>query len=207
MRTLVLVLALAALAVASSAVAASPAAKPAPKAEAKPAAKPDAKPAATATKPAPAAPTAPPGLKIAKFDARDPDSIVALLAALDAKAKVSRIEAGQAFLEVTTPGGGFGAQMIGCDAKGKACRAIALFTAYEKKGVTLADINDFNRSQLACRGILSPDGRPSVMYATLVNLRMTADEMKQHMGAWQGCLTSFSEFTRDPVAFLSQPHT
>jgi hypothetical protein len=202
MRTLVL--ALAALAVASTAQAASPAAKPAPKAEAKPAAKPDAKPATTAAKPAPAAP---PGLKIAKFDARDPDSIVALLAALDAKAKVSRIENGQAFLEVTTPGGGFGAQMIGCDAKGKACHAIALFTAYEKKGVTLADINDFNRSQLACRGILAPDGRPSVMYATLVNLRMTAEEMKQHMGAWQGCLTSFSEFTRDPVAFLSQPHT
>lgn len=193
MRTLVL--ALAALAAASSAPAATPAAKPVAKAEAKPAAKPDAKPAAPA------------GPKIAKFDARDPDSIVALLAALDAKAKVSRIENGQAFLEISTPGGGFGAQMIGCDAKGKACHAMALFTAYEKKGVTLADINDFNRSQLACRGILSPDGRPSVMYATLVNLRMTADEMKQHIGAWQGCLTSFSEFTRDPVGFLSQPHS
>lgn len=197
MRTLAL--SLAALAVASTAQAATPPAKPV--------AKPDAKLAAAAAKPAPAAPTAPAGLKIAKFDARDPDSIVALLAALDAKAKVTRIENNQAFLAISTPGGDFGAQMIGCDAKGKACRAIALFTAYEKKGVTLADINDFNRSQLACRGILAPDGRPSVMYATLVNLRMTAEEMKQHIGAWQGCLTSFSEFTRDPVSFLSQPHT
>jgi hypothetical protein len=45
------------------------------------------------------------------------------------------------------------------------------------------------------------------MYPVLVNARMTADETRQHLGVWQGCLASFSEFTRDPVAFLSVPHT
>ncbi|HEX5377240.1 MAG TPA: YbjN domain-containing protein [Phenylobacterium sp.] len=182
MRSLVAVLA--AAAIASTAQAAAPA-----------------KPAAAA-KPAGAAQP----LKIANFDARDPDKMIALLTALGAQAKVTGRESGQVFLAVVTPGGEFGAQMIGCDGGGKACHAIALFSTYEKKGATLAQINDFNRSQLACRGILTPDGRPSVMYSTLVNLRMTADETRQHIGVWQGCLTGFSEFTTDPIDFLSRPH-
>lgn len=166
------------------------------------AAKPPAKPAAAAAKPAATA-AAP---KIANFDARNPDSIIALLATVNAKATIAKSENGQVFLNIATQGGGFGAQMIGCDPAGKACHAIALFTAYEKKGATLEQINDFNRSQLACRGILAPDGRPSVMYSTLVNLRMPADETRMHLGVWQGCLVGFSDFLKDPAAFLSKPH-
>lgn len=165
--------------------------------------------AAPAAKPAaatPAKPAAAAGLKIPNFDARNPDSIVTLLGLLNAKATVAKAENGQVFLNITTEGGGFGAQMIGCDATGKACHAMALFTVYEKKGATLAQINDFNRSQLACRGILAPDGRASVMYSTMVNQRMGADETRLHLGVWQGCLVGFSEFLKDPVAFLSKPH-
>lgn len=196
-----LVTALAALAVATSAQAAA-AAKPA----AKPTVSAPAKPAAGKASPAKAATGAPP-LKIANFDARDPDSIVALIAALGAKATITKNQDSQVFLTITTPGGDFGAQMIGCDAKGKACHALALFTAFERKGPTLAQINDFNRAQLACRGILTPDGRPSVMYSTLLTLRAPAEEMRQHMGVWQGCLNGFAEFARDPDAYLSKPHT
>jgi hypothetical protein len=208
MRTLVL--ALAALSLAASAHAAAPAAKteakPPAKAAAKPASKPaaPAKPAATATKPA-AGVT--PALKVANFDARDPDRVIALLAALGAKGAVTKSENGQVFLNIATPGGDFGAQMIGCDGKGKACTGLAFFTAFDRKGPNLAQINDFNRAQFACRGFMNPAGQPGVMYATLVNLRMTADETRQHLGVWQGCLASFSDFTRDPVAFLSVPHT
>lgn len=192
-----LVTALAALALASSAQAADAPAKPA------------AKPAApAAAKPAPTKPGAgAPPLKIANFDARDPASIVALVAALGAKATITKNQDGQVFLTIATPGGDFGAQMIGCDDKGKACHAMAMFTAFERKGPTLAQINDFNRAQMSCRGILTPDGRPSVMYSTLLTLRATAEEMRQHMGVWQGCLNGFAEFARDPEAYLSRPHT
>jgi hypothetical protein len=205
MRTLVL--ALAALSLAASAHAAAPAAKAEAKPPAKAATKPGPKPAEptkTAAKPAAGAA---PALKVANFDARDPDRIIALLAALGAKGAVTKSENGQVFLNIATPGGDFGAQMIGCDPKGKTCTGLAFFTAFDRKGPNLAQINDFNRAQFACRGFMNPAGQPGVMYATLVNPRMTADETRQHLGVWQGCLASFSDFTRDPIAFLSVPHT
>ena len=101
------------------------------------------------------------------FDVRDPASLITLLKTMDAKAEVARTEAAAVFLNVTTPGGDFGAQYVDCDAKGKACRAF-----------------------------LSDDGKPNLAYATLVNLRMTAEEVKQHVGVWQGCLGSFGAFTK-----------
>jgi hypothetical protein len=202
MRTLVL--ALAALSLTASAHAAAPAAKPEAKPPAKATAKPASKPATTTAKPAPGAASA---LKVANFDARDPDRVIALLAALGATGVVTKSENGQVFMNIATPGGDFGAQMIGCDGKAKACTGLAFFTAFDRKGPNLAQINDYNRAQFACRGFMNPAGQPGVMYATLVNLRMTADETRQHLGVWQGCLASFSEFTRDPVAFLSVPHT
>lgn len=200
----ILVLALAALSLAVPAAAATPPKSPA-KAETKAASKSTPKPAApAAAKPAAGAAPAP---KIANFDARDPDRIIALLAAAGAKAAVTRTENGQVFLSIVTPAGEFGAQMIGCDGKGKACAGLAFSTVFERKGPTLAQINDFNRAQFACRGFMNPAGQPGVMYPTLVNQRMTADETRQHLGVWLGCLSSYSEFTRDPIAFLSVPHT
>ena len=148
----------------------------------------------------------PPPSKPAPFDARDPAAMVALITGMKAQASIAKSEGGEVVLSVTTSNGGFGAQMIGCDALGKACHAMALFTSYEKKGVSLEQINDFNRAQFACRGVLAPDGRPGVMYSTLINFRMTEEETKQHFGVWQGCLKSFEAFSRDPAAFLSKPH-
>lgn len=147
----------------------------------------------------------PPPAKAAVFDARRPGDVVALLGTLDAKAEVARKADGQVFLTVTTPGGDFGAQMVGCDETFTTCRAIALFSAFSRRGVNMAQINDYNRSQLTCRGIMTPSGDPSVMYAVLLNGRMTRDEMREHVGVWQGCLTGFGEFIQDPIGFLSRP--
>lgn len=130
------------------------------------------------------------------FDVRDPTSLITLLKTMDAKAKVARTEATVVFVNVTTPGGDFGAQYVDCDAKGKACRGLVFSTAFSAKGVTLKQINDFNKGQVACRAFISDDGKPNVAYATLVNLRMTAEEVKQHVGVWQGCLASFGAFTK-----------
>ena len=152
---------------------------------------------AAAAKPAPA--------KVPAFDARRPADVIAVLGAMEAKAEILRKDQGQIFMKVTTPGGGFGAQMVGCDEAFTACKAIALFSAFSRKGVNLAQINDYNRSQLTCRGIMTPSGEPSVMYAALLNGRMTRDEVREHVGVWQGCLTGFGEFIQDPIGFLSRP--
>ena len=161
-----------ALACAAPAFAAEPA-KPAPKAAAKPAA----------------------------FDARDPAALVGLLASMDAKATVLGANDGVVVLDIATPGGRFGAQFVDCDAGGKACGMVAFSTAFDRRGANLAQINVFNRSQVACRGYLTDDGRANVMYGAMLSARTNAAEMKQHLGIWQGCLSTFGRFNRDPAAF------
>ncbi len=156
--------------------------------------------------PALAATAKPAPVKVEHLDARSPASLIALLGTMNAKAEITRQDADQIFLVISTSGGKFGAQMVNCDASGATCQGLALFSTFDLKGPNLAEINDFNRSQLACRGILTPEGKPSVMYSTLLNGRMTREDMQTHIGVWQGCLASFGEFTRDPIAFLSKPH-
>ena len=168
-----------ALACAAPAFAAEPA-KPAPK----PGAKPAPKPAGGA------------------FDARDPAALIGLLASMDAKATVLGANDGVVVLDIATPGGRFGAQFVDCDAGGKACGMVAFSTAFDRRGANLAQINVFNRSQVACRGYLTDDGRANVMYGAMVTARTNAAEMKQHLGVWQGCLSTFGRFNREPQAFL-----
>jgi hypothetical protein len=176
---------------AALALAAAPAAAQT-KAPAKPAAKQAAKPAAG--RPAP---------KIA-FDARDPQALVTLLAGMQAKATVKSKTPTSVSLDVATPGGGFGAQFVDCDASGKGCQGVAFSTAFQRTGVTLAHVNMFNRTQIACRAYLTDDNRPNVMYSAMITSRLSSDEMKQHIGVWQGCLALFNEFTADPVRFLAR---
>ncbi|OYU71034.1 MAG: hypothetical protein CFE28_14170 [Alphaproteobacteria bacterium PA2] len=140
------------------------------------------------------------------FYATNPADIIALFSTMGAKATQAKSEDGMVFLDVTAPGAAFGVQMIGCDSKGRTCRAMALFSVFDKPGISLAQINDFNRSQFACRGVLTPDGQPSVMYAALVDARLNQDQTRAHLGVWQGCLKGFGEFVADPVEFLSKPH-
>lgn len=138
------------------------------------------------------------------FDARDPDALVSLLAAMDAKAEVTGKTDSSVALKVATPGGGFGAQFVDCDAKGKACKGLAFSTGFERKGATLAQLNIFNRSQIACRGFLTDDGKSHVMYSAMLTGRLTSEEMRQHIGVWQGCLGLFGQFNADPVGYISR---
>ena len=155
--------------------------------------------AASAAAPPPAKPPA----KAASFDARDPAALIGLLKSTGAQAEVMRASAEEVVLKVETPGGGFGIQYVDCGGQRRACRALAFSTAFERKSVSLAQINDFNRGQIACRGFLAEDGAPNIAYAALLSQRMSAEELKLHVGAWQGCLATFSDFTRDPTAFLA----
>ena len=192
------------LTLAASSALAAPAAKPV----AKPPAAPSTATEPKAASPKPTATTAakPTKAKAGPFNASNPADIIARLSTMGAKATQARSEDGMVFLDVTAPGTSFGVQMIGCDPKGTACHAMALFTVFDKAGITLAQLNDFNRSQFACRGLLTPDGHPSVMYAALVDGRINQDQTKAHLGVWQGCLKGFGDFVADPVEFLSKPH-
>lgn len=156
----------------------------------------------TAALAAPAKP-APAAAKAASFDARDPTALVGLLSGMDAQAAVASSAGGMVVLDITTPGGKFGAQFVQCNEGGKACGAVAFSTAFERRGPNLQQINDFNRTQVACRGYLTEDGRSNVMYAAMLTSRLSAAEMKQHLGIWQGCLTTFGRFNRDPVAYFA----
>jgi len=160
---------------------------------------------ATATPALAATPAKPPAAKAAPsaFDSRDPASLVNLLASMSATGTIASQGQGMAVVDIVTPGGKFGAQYVDCDAKGKACGAVAFSTAFERRGPSLQQINIFNRMQVACRGYLTDDGRSNVMYGTILTTRMPAAEMKQHLGVWQGCLSSFGRFNRDPQAYLA----
>lgn len=160
-----------------------------------------ASPAMAADKPAKPAAARP--ASAGAFDARDPAALVTLLAGMDATAKVISTEKGIVVIDIVTPGGKFGAQFVDCDAKGKACQALAFSTAFERRGPTLAQVNVFNRTQVACRGYLTDDGRTNVMYPVMLTSRLNGADMKQHLGVWQGCLASFGKFNRDPQAYVA----
>lgn len=161
--------------------------------------------APAAARPAPK-PAAAPAPKAATLDARDPSALIGVLAAMGAKAETTKSPAGKVLANVETPGGGFGLQFVDCDPAGKACKGVAFFSAFDRKGATVAQMNSFNRDQVVCRGFIGDDGRPDVVYSTLLTVRMNADDLKQHVGVWQGCLATFAEFTNDPAAFLAKPN-
>lgn len=137
-------------------------------------------------------------------DPRNPQTMVKVLAGMDAKAEVERTEADQVLMNVSTPGGSFGLQFANCQTGGKSCQGLAFSAAFEKRAVSLAQLNAYNQAELACRGFLAPDGKPYVMYSALITPKLTAEDLKLHVGVWQGCLVSFGEFTSDPTAFLAK---
>lgn len=169
---------------ATPALAAAP--KPAPKA---PAAKAPAKPA-----PKPAA---------ARFDAQDPASLVTLLGDMGAKAEISRTADDDVFLKVSTPGFGFNAQFTGCSKAARGCKAVAFATVAEQRKATLAQLNSFNQTSLTCRVFQDQAGKPHVMYAAILSPQDTREEMRTHVGVWQGCLGSFGAFLNDPPGYLA----
>lgn len=144
------------------------------------------------TKPAPA-----------RFDARDPASLIALLATTDAKAEVTNKTNEEVRLSVATAGLAFGAQFAGCDASGKACKALAFNAAAEKKSATLAQVNNFNQTSMLCRAYQDKSGKMNIVYATLLGATDTRDDMKMHIGAWQTCLGAFGQFLQDPTGYLA----
>jgi len=181
---------LAAIALAGSPVLAAPAA---PKAAAPKAAAPK------AAAPKPAAPR-PAG---AGFDARDPANLVALLSSMGATAQVADSHDGDVKLSVKTPSFSFGAEYVDCGASGKACQALAFSATSEKSRANLAQLNAFNQTSITCRVFQDQTAKPHVVYSTILTATDTREELRTHLGVWQGCLVSFGAFLADPIAYLA----
>jgi len=151
-----------------------------------------------AAKPAAAGPAA--AAAIPGFDARDPASVIVLLKQMNAEGKILKTAGDVVVIGVTAPSLSFGVQMMGCDATGKACHALAM-SASSEKPATLSQINVFNRSQPMCRGLQNTEGKVTVMYFALVSAHTNIEETRQQMAVWGGCLANFGEFLKDPSAF------
>jgi hypothetical protein len=178
------------IAAALAACSAAAAGKPAPHKAA-----PVAKPATAA--PVPAAPPTGP------FDAREPGNLIALLTSLDAKAQVASRDKDGVLLKVTSPVGGFDVQYAGCNQQGRACAGLQFDASAEAKTATLAEINGFNQSSLACRIYQDKAGKPHVVYSSLVFASSSRQDMLTHINAWRGCISDFGGFLKDPPGYLA----
>jgi len=162
---------------------------------------------AAAPKPPPAKAAAKPAAKPAAvadaFDARDPASMVALLASAGAKAEVAHKEADAVYLAVTSTSAAFTTQFAGCDAQGRKCAVVLFDSTADKASPTLSQINAYNQTSAMCRGFQDKGGKAHVIYSTLLFTADGRDRITRHLVAWRGCLAEFRDFVNDPVAYLA----
>jgi hypothetical protein len=157
-------------------------------------------PVAAAPAQAQAAPAAKPA---APFDPRDPASLAALLATVGAKATVSRREDDAVLVAVTSTAANFSAQYAGCNAQGRACKAVLFDNMVDQAGPTFAQLNAFNQTSAMCRGYEDKASKPHVIYSTLLFDDDSRDRMKTQVAAWTGCIAEFRNFLKDPNGYLA----
>jgi hypothetical protein len=155
-------------------------------------------------KPAVAKPAAaraePPG----EFDARNPQNLVALLSTAGGKAQIARQEEDAVLVSVTSPAADFSLQFAGCDAHGRACKALLFDNlTSDKAGPTFAQLNAFNQTSAMCRGYEDKTGKPHVLYSTLLFADDTRLRITEQFRAWTGCIGEFRNFLKDPNAYLA----
>jgi hypothetical protein len=156
----------------------------------------------TAPKP-PAAGPDKPAAAAGPFDARNPGSLIALLASMGAQGQVASRQDDVVALKVTNPAYGFSAQYAGCDGQGRACKAVAFSGAADARTATLVQINAFNQTSINCHAYQDNAGKPHAWYSALLFASTTREDMVTHIGAWQGCWASFGAFLKDPAAYLA----
>ena len=137
-------------------------------------------------------------------DARDPASMVALLAAAGAKGEIAHREADAVFLTVSSATVGFTAQFAGCDAQGRKCAVVLFDNQNAGASPALSQINSFNQTSATCRAYQDKAGKAHVLYSTLLFADDTSARVTQHLAAWRGCLAEFATFVKDPTAYLAE---
>ncbi|MDB5442003.1 MAG: hypothetical protein JWP73_379, partial [Phenylobacterium sp.] len=157
--------------------------------------------AAVAAKPTVAAP--PLAAAGGPLDAREPASMMALLASVDAPAQIASHDAENVILKATSPAGSFAVQFGGCNPQGHLCKAVQFDAVADARTATIAEINSFNQSSLTCRLYQDRTGKPHVLYSSLVFASASRQDMLTHVGAWRACLSDFSGFLKDPPGYLA----
>jgi len=168
------------------------AAKPAPKA-------PAAAKAASARLP----PAKPPVSPIANFDARNPQSVMAVLNAGGGKASLLQKDTDAVLLTFTSVAANFTVLFANCDAQGRACNAVAFDYADDKPGPTFAQLNAFNQTSALCRSYEDRSGKAHIVYSTLLFADDPYDHFRTQMLAWTGCIGEFRNFLKDPNGYLA----
>ncbi|MDP1617695.1 YbjN domain-containing protein [Phenylobacterium sp.] len=133
--------------------------------------------------------------------ARDPSTLIAVLADMGARGEMEGREADQVRLNVVTPGGIFGAEFIGCDEAGRACRALGFTASVDKRAMTLDHLNRFNSRDILCRTVMRGD-QADIRYGLLLADSQTEDDLRDHVAVWQRCLGAFAGLANDPDGFL-----
>ena len=160
---------------------------------------------AAAPKPAPKAvkPSPPKAAAAGPFDAGNPASLIALLSTLGAHGEIVSHQDDGVALKVTNPAYGFSVQFAGCNAQGRACKALAFSGVSDSRAASLAQINGFNQTSINCHAYQDSAGKPHAWYSALVFASTTRQDMTMHISAWQGCWASFGDFLKDPAAYLA----
>ena len=155
-------------------------------------------------KPAAAAPAAARPEPAGDFDARNPQSQISLLGAAGGKAQVAHQEDDAVLVIVTSTAADFSMQFAGCDAHGRACKAVLFDNlASDRPGPTFNQLNAFNQTSALCRGFEDKTGKPHVLYSTLLFEGDSRLRMAEQFRAWTGCIGEFRNFLKDPNAYLA----
>jgi hypothetical protein len=170
--------------------AAKPATPKAPAAKARPA----------AAKPAPPKPAVSP---VADFDARNPASVMAVLNSGGGKASLVQKDGDTVLLDFKSLAANFTLLFAGCDAQGRACKAVQFDYADDKPGPSFAQVNAFNQTSATCRVFEDRSSRPHLIFSTL----LFADDPYEHFRlqalTWTGCIGEFRNFLKDPNGYLA----
>jgi hypothetical protein len=124
--------------------------------------------------------------------ARDPSTLISVLAEMDARAELHSRDAGAVRLDVITPGGIFGAEFLGCEESGRDCRALRFTASLGERAVTETALHAYNDREVLCRAVRR-EGEVHVRYGTLLSDTQSRADLKAHIGAWQGCLRSMAD--------------
>lgn len=157
--------------------------------------------------PAPAARTAatakPAASPIANFDARNPQSVMAVLNSGGGKASLLQKDADTVLLSFASIAANFTLQFEACDAQGRACKAVEFDSLVEQPGPSFSQLNAFNQTSVMCRGYEDKAGKPHVVYSTLLFADDPYDHFRNQMLAWTGCIAEFRNFLKDPNGYLA----
>ncbi|MGQ3018662.1 hypothetical protein [Phenylobacterium sp.] len=144
------------------------------------------------------------GAAQAQAPTRDPSTLIAVLAGMDARGEMEGREGGQVRLNVVTPGGIFGAEFIGCDEAGRACRALGFSASVAKRTLTLDHLNTFNSRDILCRAVMRGE-QADIRYGLLLADSQTEGDLRDQVAVWQRCLGAFAGLANDPEGFLGAP--